>query len=622
MIEQNYFIFNKYYPKWIEKINEVDISSDYKIDKAKSGDVILGSKKNDKYISYHSKYNPVREAESLIKTTIPKEPQILVIAGFALGYLVEAALSIFKSCKVIIFDFDWVVLKIALENRNLSKIFTNPRIHFVFDSSPQTLIDYIKEFKTSNIGFIVHKPSKQMYPDFYDKLVEAIRNFNNSKGINIATLNRFQRLWSRNILKNIIPFILYKGVNITFDKYRHPCVIVAAGPSLNKNINLLKKVKGKAIIIAVDTALQVLQYYGIEPDFAIAIDPQYVNKKYFENLKDSNTVLVCESSISPNIFNAYSNKKLILGSAFHLVKWLEGFTGEKGEIEIGGSVVTAAYGLAKKMGCNPIVFIGLDLAYSDNQTHLKGTYFEENCFYLSTRFKNINYFNWNLLEKSNTFNVKGYNNQYVKSDRKFYMFQKWLESKFAETDQTVIDATEGGAVKKNCITMSFEKVIDKYFKHSNFNIDIDNTNCDNINLTELLKALDEVIITFSGLKKKVEYGKNLAKELYDVILKSITHKKPYPKRVKEINCKLNEIDKLITKDNTINGLISITIQSIIHDIDSDKDSQLNKQEKENNELKTAKRSISLYEHILSGIDFNIAELKKALNRVSVLNKTV
>ncbi len=618
VINQNLEIFNKHYQHWLEKLNETDIDSNYQILETKTGDLTLAYKKEAKEILLHSKYDPKKEALKLIDRSIENEPEVIVIGGFGLGYLVEGALGHFHNCHVVIWDFDWSVLKLALNQRDLSHIFANPRAHFVFSDNPQSLIDLLKEFKTSNIAHIIHRPSQQIYPEQYAELNTALVNFQNTKEINVATLNRFQKLWTKNILNNLLAFVKYKGIKWLFNQFTDiPCVIVAAGPSLAKNIHLLKEIKGKAIIIAVDTVLQILQNHEIEADFAIAVDPQDINKKYFEHLKTTKTILICEPSISPKIVNLYPGPKMMLGSVFQLVKWLEDLTYEKGEIDIGGSVATAAYGMAVKMGCDPIIFIGMDLAYSNNQTHIKGAYFEENWFYSWNRFKNIHYLSWDFLKKHHLFDIKGYQETTVKSDRKFHMFQKWFESQFNKTDKTIIDATEGGALKENCLSIPFREAIDHYIQDSHFQMDhlVFYEQDYDLLLKKLVIELEKVVSSFRFLEKEVRKGKRLAEELYGIVSKVLKNNKPYPRRVNEIHQQLDKLDQLITSNNTINALISITIQNLIHAIDNNSDEHLTEPEKENKELKVARQSFLLYEGILDSIYFNVNQFSKTHNKV-------
>ena len=336
MLDENFQVFQKNYPDWIKVLHETKTRDNYVVENTRTGAPTLKVEKDGKVYLYHSKYDPVREAEKLLSMAVKEEPEILVIGGFGLGYVAEEALKIFKSCQVVVCDFDREVLKTALSHRNLSGVFASERVHFVLTDNPQAVIEILKPYKTTNLKLLVHQPSSQMYPEFYEKLKVSVDHYLNAREINVATLNRFQKLWTRNILKNLKDFILNKGVSCLFDEYVSvPCVIVAAGPSLCKNIELVREVKDNGIIIAVDTSFQILQAHDIDPDIVIAVDPQDINKKYFENIRRSEAILVCEPSISPKIVRQYEGRKLMMSSLFHLVEWIESFTEKKGEIDIG-----------------------------------------------------------------------------------------------------------------------------------------------------------------------------------------------------------------------------------------------------------------------------------------------
>ncbi len=623
MIQENIQFFESHFPDWVIKIKDLSEDPAYQVEISKSGDPTLSVEKDGDTILFHSKYHPKREAAKLISAAIEKEPEVLIIGGIGLGYLVEEALNLFKRCEVVVCDFDWQILKSLLENRPVTQLFSNPRVHTVFADNPQALIEVMKPFQTTSIKLITHQPSHRLHPDYYDKLKSAVDYFQNTKEINVATLNRFQKLWTKNTLKNLSPFITHKGVRHLFDQYKGiPCVVVAAGPSLAKNIDLLKDIKGKGIIISVDTSFQILQAHDIDPDFVIAVDPQDINKKYFENLKKSDAILVCEPSISPKIVRQYTGRKLMLGSSFHLVEWLEGMTETKGNIEIGGSVATAAYGLGVKLGCDPIVFIGLDLAYSRNQTHMKGAYFEENWFYQWNRFENNHTRSRSFLKKFGLFDVKAHDGGLVKSDRKFQMFQAWFESQFKKVDNTIIDATEGGACIKNCEALPFREVIQQYFCNPNgYRQQIEGISKTNVQiedhkalLAKVLQEMEKQLTAFHRLDKEVKKGKQLAKELYNHVFTSIRRKSPFPKRVQAIHRQLDTIDKMITSDSTLNALISITIQNIINEIGDNSDKDLNEMEKENHDLKVTKQSMNLYDGVAEGIQFNVEQFSKAIQR--------
>ena len=91
------------------------------------------------------------------------------------------------------------------------------------------------------------------------RIERDFQSYVNGKRINIATLKRFDRLWTRNIFKNCAHFFILPGVEALRDRGRgFPAVILAAGPSQEAQLPLLQKLQDRAILIAVDTVAQPL----------------------------------------------------------------------------------------------------------------------------------------------------------------------------------------------------------------------------------------------------------------------------------------------------------------------------------------------------------------------------
>ena len=275
-----------------------------------------------------------------------------------------------------------------------------------------------------------------------------------------------------------------------------------------------------------------------------------------------------------------------------------------------------------KMGCDPISFVGLDLAYSESQTHMKGAYFEESSFYRWNRFENSYGTSRKLLSRIGLFDVEGHGGGVVKSDRKFHMFQKWFESKFEKSGRRIIDSTEGGSRKNHCDALPFVEVVREYMSsgvHRDKVMSLGKLKTVNEETDKLLAGvvtqLEEVLQEFYRLEKVGRKGKRLSEELCGVVEKCVKYNKPYPRRLGEIHFELDKLDRAITENTTINALISITIQNIINSSHLDDSEELITAEKEIEELQVSKRTLKLYEGIVDGILFNIEQFSRCLVRL-------
>ncbi len=160
-----------------------------------------------------------------------------------------------------------------------------------------------------------------------------------------------------------------------------PAFVIAAGPSLNKNIKELKRAKGKAFLIAVDTAVKRLLKEGIIPDMFATLDGMKTAELL--NLTEQEEAakeipLLTKVTASKSLMDYHKGKKFFINDGFRYVnqiykmngKVLEGFSS-------GGSVATYAFAFACHLGFRKVIFVGQDLAYTDNKSHADGTFQEE-----------------------------------------------------------------------------------------------------------------------------------------------------------------------------------------------------------------------------------------------------
>jgi hypothetical protein len=169
-----------------------------------------------------------------------------------------------------------------------------------------------------------------------------------------------------------LPYVIrHRGVAELKDLYKNkPAILISTGPSLAKNIHHLIGMEDRAIIIAVGQALRVLLAYEIKPDFICTVDFGEVNYVHFEGLMDSDIPLVTINRAYAPLLKAWQGPKFIAATPVPGYEHMAtGILTNKGFIESGGSVAHLVFGLAQLLGCNPITFVGQDLAL-DKTSHI------------------------------------------------------------------------------------------------------------------------------------------------------------------------------------------------------------------------------------------------------------
>ncbi|EJW1330980.1 motility associated factor glycosyltransferase family protein [Campylobacter jejuni] len=150
-------------------------------------------------------------------------------------------------------------------------------------------------------------------------------------------------------------------------------IVVSAGPSLAKQLSLLKAYQDKAVIFCADGALSMLEKEGITPDYVTNLDCRDLAMKFFqnkENLKQS--IIALECATHPNVvrsLNAENCMIVLRNKALYQRFNLNDF----GYIDTGTHVSHFSYTLALALGFKNIIMIGQDLAFDEEgNSHSKG----------------------------------------------------------------------------------------------------------------------------------------------------------------------------------------------------------------------------------------------------------
>jgi hypothetical protein len=154
-----------------------------------------------------------------------------------------------------------------------------------------------------------------------------------------------------------------------------PAIICGAGPSLNKNIDLLRGLQEQALIFAGGSALNVFCKEGIEPHFGAGIDP---NATQYDRIKENQqfaTPFFYRNRFNHEALKAIRGPRFYLsGSGGYAVSdWIEQQLGIAGkDLDEGHNIVNFSVSIAHALGCNPIIFVGVDMAYTGMKSYADG----------------------------------------------------------------------------------------------------------------------------------------------------------------------------------------------------------------------------------------------------------
>ena len=425
-------------------------------------------------ILIHSAYDPVKEAKNLISGYELEDSRLITVLGFGLGYHIKEILDTYPQIGLIIaIEPNLSLFKTALKVLDLSMILSSPKVKLIIEDDPaqieREMLSLATPLLVNNNSIIIHQPSFNLLEEKFTQIRKSIEKSISWCRANLTTNIVKGDTFQRNILTNLPQMVDNPGVKNLFDKFRNkPVICVAAGPSLDKNIHLLKEAKNKAIIICVDAALRTMLQHKIKPDIVISIDYSRGCRNLFDGVMDQtgDLLLAADPEVYPAVLSDFKGKKFIINLNKSLTRWLSRFVGDKGTLDKGASVAHAAFSLARAVGGDPIILTGQDLSYPGGVTHVDGAIPRARIATGTDKKTGKKY----LLEEtkdgkrkaSDLIMVEDIYGKEVPTRGDMYAYLIYFERMISMTSVKCIDATEGGARIKGAEVMSLREVIDNY----------------------------------------------------------------------------------------------------------------------------------------------------------------
>ncbi len=184
------------------------------------------------------------------------------------------------------------------------------------------------------------------------------------------TVRHFGALWSRQSMKNLPHVARWPSIaGLRGPLEGKPLVIVAPGPSLARNVHLLKQLKGRAVICTYSRTLQSLAEAGVVPDMVLVLDPLDLRYHFDGFPVEEIEALVLGLSVNPGIFEMPAKRVITFSGNSTVEQWIYGALDEDMLLETSCSVATSAVSMAHEWGCDPVILVGQDLAFTDNKLY-------------------------------------------------------------------------------------------------------------------------------------------------------------------------------------------------------------------------------------------------------------
>ncbi|WP_314979020.1 6-hydroxymethylpterin diphosphokinase MptE-like protein [Campylobacter rectus] len=498
-------------------------------------DINIINNKTLKYV-YENPVKDVKEALENIEKEYKRYP-IMYFYGLGNGIFYKALLKNETHKKIVVVEPEVEIIYAVLNLVDLSQELLSER-----------LIIFFSEFTTySQFYYIVSKPEftpyaktynlhvhTRFYDDFNDDIIKINKNF--AKAVSQTVIVHGNSIDDMLIgIKHHIEHIPEMVSNYCYTKLikkRHKlidtAIVVSTGPSLDKQLDTLKKFAPYVTVISLDASYPILLKHGIKPDYVTSIERVEATASFFKHKNkkfDENIYFIVASLTHGQTVKNILPRRLVLTMrphqgemAFNMPKY--------GYLGAGHSTANQAYQLAYVLGHKNIVLIGQDLAFApDGKSHATGHAFAQADEYLYT--------------------VAYGGEGEVRTTYVWDKFKNQFESDIEHSnkkDVITYNCTEGGARILGCIEKPFLETMQELCK------DKKTKSLPNIEKNDKKISNKDLMVAYKYIVKKIGM-QTMAKEKIEKVFLEIVPK------IDDI-MRLRDSDKIT--ENLLNDLLKIT----------------------------------------------------------------
>lgn len=451
--EKNFAAFEKRYG--FRPSVDKDEDEKYEMSFSEDGGAVLSIKNvaAGKNLRLNSLYDPAYEARKWAQgRDIPDRKATLIILGFSTGVYLQELIKRFRAdTSFFVYEPEEGLFSFVCAFVDITSLIEDARVYLaVTKEQKNRMADILISDLATNRPEITG-----ITTPFYGNNEEYEHICSQIEALSIAQRN-YKATRGRTALKSrIYAWKHMKNASFLPELTKRipegiPAIIASAGPSLLKNVQMLKQAKGHAFIICTDRAYPVLYENGIEPDALISVDAEK-NPDFMKEASERDIPLIASYQLNPDSQKLFEGKIIY----FDALRYEGALFGEKvGDCsgpDMGGNVAGAAFVVCKSLGINRIILVGQDLAFLDGKHHAD-----------KEEVGMPDY------EKENIREIPGIYGEPVKSTIMWIKFRDYFSRQLAmHPEIELIDATEGGALIDGSKVMTLREAIDLYCNSDN-----------------------------------------------------------------------------------------------------------------------------------------------------------
>ena len=409
------------------------------------------------------------DAKGSIESTLKelqkyREYSFLYFFGIADGKTVQTLLQNEKIRQLVVIEPNIELIYVALNLWDFSKDLQSNRL-LILPLQEVTLSTVVELLHSSNAKYYVRTFELilvtayyetlcfDQYKEMYDLFLKAIDYVTKAHGNDINDSFRGVKQHIET-MEYMVEHLQYQA--LLKQKSIDTAVIVSTGPSLDKQLALLKEYQDKVVILSVDASFPILVEQGIKPDFVVSMERDEPTAKFFERVdakEHKDVMFLCASLQHKAVFDAIKGEQLFVVMrpfAYNIYFGLN----EYGYLCKGLSAANMAHEFASAFGFKQTIFIGQDLAFGEGlKTHANNHTFEQDPELQAE------------IEGGRIIETEAYGGKgTVKTNVYWNIFRNFIEHHIEETTPTMIsyNATEGGARIEGAVEIPFKEALEKF----------------------------------------------------------------------------------------------------------------------------------------------------------------
>jgi hypothetical protein len=396
----------------------------------------------------YSSKNPTGNVLRLVSGLTIRDKTLVFVPGVGLGYgLKELLEKLPPDCHILCVEADQKLMNLCLREGKLSGL-TDKRLVLIRTAEPDAVLKSLSGIGMSTVRrvqMVALCAAYQLEAPLYNSMRDLLENRIKTYWQNKITTIFMGRLMVKNYFSNLPQLV--RAYDLGRLKTDLPLVVAGAGPSLDRCIQTIKRIRTRVRILAADTALNNLLGHGITPDFILSLDAQFFNMEDFISNSRFDIPLICDLAVTPQVVRRFKTVYFFSSEFYELRLFthLKEFGLLPLSIPPLGSVGIAAVYCALLMTTGPVFLAGLDFGYPGRRTHAKNTYFHTIILTQGSRLKTGEQINFGAIAGRPLLTVDAVNGKPLLTDLVLFSYAENLRQLVGQHGDRIFAISPEGA---------------------------------------------------------------------------------------------------------------------------------------------------------------------------------